>query len=280
MKNYIINSTSAVLVSIFFIAFSGCKEDNVQTINQRNWQLAWSDEFNGTAGESPDTSKWVFDIGNGPNNDGWGNAELEYYTDRTENASIDSNGNLGITAKREAYAGSAFTSARIKSVGLFDQTYGRFEARIKMPWGPGIWPAFWLLGSDVGTLGWPQCGEIDIMENRGQKPNIINSTVHGPGYSGAAGVTKSFAFENDRFDVDFHLFAVEWGVDYLDFFVDNTLYHRITPENVTGDWVFNHPFFIILNVAVGGNYVGYPSNQTPFPQTMLIDYVKVYKEAE
>ena len=118
------------------------------------------------------------------------------------------------------------------------------------------------------------------MELRGQKPYIMNGTVHGPGYSGAASITKSFAFENGRFDVDFHLFAIEWGKDYIDFFVDNTLYQRITPDNLTGDWVFDHPFFIILNVAVGGNYLGFPTSQTPFPQTMFVDYVKVYKEAD
>jgi beta-glucanase (GH16 family) len=271
---------AAAICSLLFIAMFGCKKENGQKIEQRNWQLVWSDEFNGLAGESPDSAKWNFDIGVGPNNDGWGNSELEYYTNRTVNASIDSNGNLAITAKSELYAGSAFTSARLKTKGLFEQSYGRFEARIRAPWGPGIWPAFWLLGSNVDTVAWPQCGEIDIMELRGQKPNIINGTVHGPGYSGAAGITKSFAFENDRFDVDFHLFAVEWGKDYIDFFVDNTLYQKITPGDVTGNWVFDHPFFIILNVAVGGNYVGYPTSQTPFPQTMLVDYVKVYRQVD
>jgi beta-glucanase (GH16 family) len=276
-SNYVI---PAAMCSLLLITLFGCEKDTIQKLEQRNWQLVWSDEFNGSAGELPDTTKWVFDIGNGPNNDGWGNAELQYYTDRTANISIDSNGNLAITAKDEVYIGSAFTSARIKTAGLFEQTYGRFEARIKTPWGPGIWPAFWILGSNVDTLGWPQCGEIDIMELRGQKPNIINGTVHGPGYSGAAGITKSFAFENDRYDVDFHLFAVEWGEDYIDFFVDNTLYQEITPDKLTGDWVFDHPFHIILNVAVGGNYVGFPTNQTPFPQTMLVDYVKVYQKAD
>jgi beta-glucanase (GH16 family) len=271
---------SAAIYSLLIIILFGCKKENVQKFEQRNWQLVWSDEFNGIAGESPDTAKWKFDIGVGPNNDGWGNAELEYYTNRTVNASIDSNGNLAITAKKEMYSGSAFTSARIKTIGLFEQSYGRFEARIKSPWGPGIWPAFWLLGSNVETIGWPQCGEIDIMEIRGQKPNIMNGTVHGPGYSGAAAISKSFAFENDRFDIDFHLFAVEWGKEYIDFFVDNTLYQRITPDKVTGNWVFDHPFFIILNVAVGGNYLGFPTDQTPFPQSMLVDYVRVYKEAE
>lgn len=268
---------SATLFSIMLFMFAGCDKSNEQKLEEKDWQLVWSDEFNGPAGESPDSTKWVFDIGTGPYNDGWGNAELEYYTDRTVNASTDGNGKLAITALRESYSGSSFTSARIKTMGMFEQTYGRFEARIKAPYGPGIWPAFWMLGSNVSTLGWPQCGEIDIMEIRGQKPNVMNGTVHGPGYSGGASITKTFALENDRFDVDYHVFAVEWEENKIDFFVDNTLYQRITPDKLTGEWVFDTPFFLILNVAVGGNYVGFPTNQTPFPQTMLIDYVRVYQ---
>jgi beta-glucanase (GH16 family) len=280
MKKYNKKMVSAAIYALLLITLFGCETENVQTLTKRNWQLVWSDDFDGATGLSPDAAKWKFDIGVGPNNDGWGNAELQYYTDRPVNASLDGNGNLAITAKKEYYSGSAFTSARIKTIGLFDQAYGRFEARIKSPWGPGIWPAFWMLGNDVETTGWPQCGEIDIMEIRGQKPNIMNGTLHGPGYSGAASITKSFAFENDRFDVEFHLFAVEWGNDYIDFYVDSTLYQRLTPANVPGKWVFDHPFFIIMNVAVGGNYLGFPTNQTPFPQSMMIDYVKVYREAE
>jgi beta-glucanase (GH16 family) len=280
MEKYSKLIVAAAICSLLFLILTGCKKENGQKLEQRNWQLVWSDEFNATAGESPDSAKWLFDVGTGPNNDGWGNAELEYYTNRPVNASVDSNGNLAITARSELYAGSAFTSARIKTKGLFEQSYGRFEARIKSPWGPGIWPAFWLLGSNIDSVAWPQCGELDIMELRGQKPNIINGTVHGPGYSAAAGITKAFAFENNRFDVDFHVFAIEWGTDYIDFFVDNTMYQRITPEQLTGNWVFDHPFYIILNVAVGGNYVGFPSSQTPFPQTMLVDYVRVYKEVD
>jgi len=271
---------SAAVYSFLLLTLFGCETDNVQSLPQRNWQLVWSDDFDGAAGVAPDATKWKFDIGVGPNNDGWGNAELQYYTSRPSNVSVDGKGNLAITARRESYAGSGFTSSRIKTAGLFDQAYGRFEARIKTPWGPGIWPAFWLIGSNVETIGWPQCGEIDIMELRGQKPYVINGTLHGPGYSGGASITKTFALENTRFDVDYHVFAIEWGKDYVDFFVDNTLYQRLTPENVTGEWVFDHPFFIILNVAVGGNYLGFPTNQTPFPQTMLVDYVKVYKEPE
>jgi len=274
MKKNSKRMVSAAIFSLLLVILIGCHKEDVQKLPQRNYQLTWSDEFDGMAGVSPDSTKWKFDIGNG----GWGNAELEYYTNRAANASLDGNGNLAITARRELYSGSAFTSARIKTAGLFEQSYGRFEARIKTPWGPGIWPAFWLLGSNIDSIAWPQCGEIDIMELRGQKPNIISGTVHGPGYSGASGITKSFAFESNRFDVGFHVFAIEWGTDYIDFFVDGTLYQEITSEDVTGNWVFDQPFFMILNVAVGGNYVGFPTNQTPFPQSMLVDYVRVYRE--
>jgi beta-glucanase (GH16 family) len=241
-----------------------------------NWQLVWQDEFESFAGESPNSANWTYDIGTG--NNGWGNQELQYYTDRQENVYLDGDGNLAITARRESFGGRPFTSARIKTQGLFEQAYGRFEARIKMPWGPGIWPAFWMLGNDIETVGWPQTGEIDIMEYRGQQTNIINGTVHGPGYSGGAAITKTFGFTDNRFDVDFHLFAVEWGKNYLRFYVDEVLYQEIKPEDLPGPWVFDKPFFIILNVAVGGNYVGFPTSQTPFPQTMLVDYVRVYKE--
>ncbi len=272
---------SILAVTAFFCAALltvwGCQDDD-NTIVKRNWQLVWEDNFDGPAGQSPDAAKWTYDIGVGPGNDGWGNAELQYYTERPENVSLDGDGNLAITSRRESYAGRPFTSARIKTQGIFEQAYGRFEARIKMPWGPGIWPAFWLLGANIDEVPWPQCGEIDIMEYRGQEPNLIHGSVHGPGYSGGAAVTKSFGFTNDRFDVDFHLFAIEWGPGYIDYFVDDTLYQRITPDDVSGEWVYDHPFFIILNVAVGGNYVGFPTDQTNFPQTMLVDWVRVFRE--
>ena len=265
-----------LIIILFVILLFVPSCDNPLDPEVPNWQLVWQDEFEGTAGQSPDPAKWTYDIGTGDN--GWGNQELQYYTNRQENISLDGTGNLLITARRESFGGMPFTSARIKTQGLFEQTYGRFEARIKMPWGPGIWPAFWLLGSDIETVGWPQSGEIDIMEYRGQQPNLIHATIHGPGYSGGGGISKSFGFENNRFDVDFHLFAVEWAKDYIRFYVDDILYQEIKPEDLPGAWVFDKPFFIILNVAVGGNYVGFPTSQTPFPQAMVIDYVRVYKE--
>lgn len=271
--NRLISIKNTLLISLLMFTLWSCKNDDNEIV-KRNWELVWQDEFN-TPG-APDAAKWTYDIGNGPNNDGWGNAELQSYTSRAENIVI-ADGNLKITAIKN---GNSFTSARIKTQGLFEQGYGRIEASIKLPYGPGIWPAFWMIGNDVNTKGWPQCGEIDIMEGRGQEPNIIHGTVHGPGYSGGAAITASYGLQNARFDTDYHLFAVEWTENCIDFYVDDVLYSRITPEKVTGNWVYDHPFFIILNVAVGGNYVGWPTTSTPFPQTMYVDYVKVYKEVK
>ncbi|WP_373549066.1 family 16 glycosylhydrolase [Haliscomenobacter sp.] len=267
---------NSFLLVVMLCTFWSCQDDDV--IVDRNYELVWEDNFAGLAGKAPDATKWAYDIGIGPGNDGWGNQELQFYTNRPENAALDGNGNLAITARSESYSGRAFTSARLNTKGIFAQAYGRFEARIKMPWGPGIWPAFWMLGANIDQVPWPQCGEIDIMEYRGQEPNLIHGSVHGPGYSGGAAITKSYGFTNDRFDVDFHVFAVEWGKDFIDYYVDDVLYQRLKPEDTPGEWVYNQPFFIILNVAVGGNFVGFPTPQTPFPQTMLVDYIKVYKE--
>ena len=274
MRKSSINIFCAAISSLLLL--SGCVKEAVQTLPQREWELVWSDDFTGTTGTSPDNAKWSFDIGTGIN--GWGNSELQYYTNRPSNAQKDGSGNLVITARSESYAGSGFTSARIKTKNLFEQSYGRFEARIKTPTGPGLWPAFWMLGSNIDATPWPQCGEIDIMEQRGQEPFITHGSVHGPGYSGANAKTKAYALANGRFDTDYHIYAIEWGENYIDYFVDNFLYQRITPDDVTGQWVYDHPFFIILNVAVGGNFVGFPTTGTPFPQSMYVDYVRVYKE--
>ena len=262
--------TIAMLAAIS-ISITGCDEDEKQSIPARNYQLVWSDDFNGAAGELPNDAKWGYDLGN---NNGWGNAELETYTNNPENVSLDGNGNLVITAIK---TGNSFTSARVNTRGKFSQTYGKFEARLKTPYGPGVWPAFWMLGTTIEGVSWPQAGEIDIMELRGQAPSTIQGTIHGPGYSGGNAITSSYALRNGRFDLDYHIFAVEWTEDQIDFFVDGFLYNRISKKDVPGQWVYDHPFFMILNVAVGGNYVGYPNEQTPFPQKMTIDYVRVYQ---
>jgi len=262
------------VLSFFLLSFTSCDVDTTQKIEKKNWQLVWSDDFEGVLGASPDAKKWTFDIGNS----GWGNSELQYYTNKSENVALDGSGNLVITARKESFGGAAFTSARIKTQGLFAQKYGRFEARLKTPYGPGIWPAFWLLGDNINEVGWPQCGEIDIMELRGQQPNIIHGSLHGPGYSGGSAITAPHGLMNNRYDANFHVFAIEWNEDSIDYYVDDYLYQRIKKSEVKGTWVYDHPFFIILNVAVGGNYVGFPTEQTPFPQKMVIDYVKVYQE--
>jgi beta-glucanase (GH16 family) len=133
-----------------------------------------------------------------------------------------------------------------------------------------------MLGNDCSQNVWPECGEIDIMEYLGDSPNVVFGSVHGPGYSGAEAETKDFVLENDRFDTGFHIFGIEWGPDYINYYVDDKLYNQITPDDVTGEWVFDHPFYIILNVAVGGNFPGSPNEETVFPQSMVVDYVRVY----
>jgi len=242
--------------------------------------LVWSDEFNGPDGSSPDSTKWAV-----VNNDsGYGNRELEYYTDRPSNVHIH-DGSLVITAKREAYVGSdgqgrTYTSGRIESRGRFELKYGRIEARIKLPKGQGIWPAFWMLGTDFDQIGWPACGEIDIMENVGYEPSKVHGSLHGPGYSGGNPLTGIFTLPNQaRFSDDYHVFAIEWEPKVIRFYVDGVLYETQTSDNVPPGhrWVFDHPFFIVLNVAVGGYWPGDPDATTPFPLSMLVDYVRVYR---
>ncbi|MGN8225101.1 glycoside hydrolase family 16 protein [Gracilimonas sp. BCB1] len=266
--------TVALIGSLGF----GCDDNNASEKPYTN--VVWEDEFE-TEG-SPDSEKWNFDIGTGVEIfgvPGWGNNELQYYTDRPENIRVR-DGMLEITARGESYEGSNYTSAKILTRDIFETTYGRFEARIMLPFGQGIWPAFWLLGDDSGgSVVWPQIGEIDIMEYRGQQPTIIHGSVHGPGYSAGQAVTDSYRLDNGRFDTDFYVFAIEWGPDFIRYYVDNELYNEITPDDVSGEWVFNdNTFYMILNVAVGGSFVGPPNSSTPFPQTMYVDYVRVYSE--
>jgi len=259
---------------ISFFAATSCSTDTTQKVTNFS-KLVMQDEFN-TDGV-PDATIWGYDLGTGNSltGGGWGNNELQYYTNRAENVKVE-NGYLLITAKKESYNGSSYTSARLTTKGLFEQAYGRFEARIKLPYGQGIWPAFWLVGANIDEVGWPQCGEIDIMEYRGQEPTKVLGTVHGPGYSGENAISKSYSLLNNRFDTGFHIFGIEWGPNYINYYVDNVLYNQITPADVTGDWVFDHPFYIIINLAVGGNFLGNPNSETVFPQTMLVDYVRVY----
>jgi beta-glucanase (GH16 family) len=236
--------------------------------------ITWQDEFNGAAGSSIDGSKWKFDIGGS----GWGNNELEYYTNSTSNVYQDGQGHLAITARRDNpanyqchYGTCQYTSGRILTADKFAQTYGRFEASIKIPKGQGIWPAFWMLGGN----SWPNTGEIDIMENVGNTPNTVYGTVHGPGYSGAGGIGGSRTIGAPLGD-GFHNYRVDWSPNLIIWYLDGAEYFRVTPSNINGNqWVFDHNFFMILNVAVGGYWPGNPDGSTQFPQTMLVDYVRV-----
>jgi beta-glucanase (GH16 family) len=239
----------------------------------------WSDDFDGPAGSAPDPAKWVRETGGS----GSGNNELQYYTDGASNAALDGQGHLVITARRENPAGyqcwygdCRYTSARLNTAERFTQMYGRIEARIKIPRGQGIWPAFWMLGDNIGSVGWPASGEIDIMENIGSEPNLIHGSLHGPGYSG--GSSLSGGYDAGRpFADDFHTYAVDWAPDAVTFSVDGNQYQRRTPADTRGNaWVFNRPYFLILNLAVGGNWPGAPDAGTVFPQQMVVDYVRVH----
>ena len=240
--------------------------------------LIWSDEFNQPDGSLPDSAKWSFQVGGG----GWGNNELEYYTNRLKNAHI-SNNDLVITALKENYTGPDgitrnYTSARLMTLYKFSQMYGRFEARIKIPYGQGLWPTFWMLGDNIDKVGWPACGEIDIMENIGKEPSTVHGTIHGPGYQ-RPGIGAAFTLANNQnFSANYHVFSIDWYPNSVKFYVDSKLYETRTPNDLPprAKWVFDHPFYILLNVAVGGNWPGSPDATTIFPQTMLVDYVRVY----
>jgi beta-glucanase (GH16 family) len=241
-----------------------------------NRELVWSDEFNGEAGFRPDPAKWTYDLGA----TGWGNRELEEYTNRAENAAMDGGGHLVIRAIRTAEG--KYTSARLKTQGLFDVRYGKIEARMRLPVGQGIWPAFWMLGSDIKSAGWPRCGEIDMLENIGKEPSIAHGTAHGPGFSRGKGITARVALpDGARLGDDFHVFGVEWSEAAIEFLLDGKSYSKVTPASLPPDtkWVYDHPFFLLLNVAVGGNWPGYPDETTKFPQTMLVDWVRVWRPA-
>jgi len=241
------------------------------------WQLVWSDEFDGAA-INPDN--WTYDIGGW----GWGNGEAQYYTDRPENARVE-NGLLVIEARQERFEESYYTSARLLTQGRQVFQYGRIEARIKVPSGSGTWPAFWMLGDNFGRetedpnqSNWPNVGEIDIMEYVGREPDLVVGTVHGPGYAGAGGLTKWNRQDYPIAD-DFHTFAIEWDYEGIRWFYDGELYYDLSREAV-GDreWVFDQPFFIILNMALGGTLGGFISPDTEFPLNMYVDYVRVYQK--
>lgn len=236
------------------------------TSSSGSWKLVWSDEFDGAA---LDTTKWSFDVGSD-----FGTGQQDFDTARPENVSV-AGGVLALTARREAYQGASYTSGRIES-RAFAQTYGRFEARMQLPKGQGMWPAFWLLGKNFAEVGWPGCGEIDVVECRGADPTTIAGSLHGPGN---ANYTKGFTLHGGAsFNDDFHVFAVEWEPGTIRWYVDDALYQTISADALPRSqaWVFDHPFFVILDLAVGGQYGGPIDDATPLPQSLKIDYVRVY----
>jgi beta-glucanase (GH16 family) len=256
----------------------------------RPWELAWSDEFDGPAGALPDPSVWTPEIGDGTANGipGWGNAERQAYTDDPANVALDGEGNLVIRALESGgdappcYYGAPceYTSARIITAGAVEVAYGRIEARIKIPTGQGLWPAFWMLGNDLAEVGWPESGEIDIMENVGREPERVHGTIHGPGYSGGNAIGRGTTLPGGgAFADDFHVYAIDWYPDRIVWSLDGEPYSTVTPADLPrgARWVFDHPHFLILNVAVGGHWPGYPDDTTTFPQEMVIDYVRVYQ---
>jgi beta-glucanase (GH16 family) len=240
----------------------------------------WEEGFEGPAGAPPDPSRWSFDTGGG----GWGNEELQSYTARPENAELDGEGHLVITARREGYTGAdgihrAYTSARLQTLGKFEFTYGTLEARIQVPEGAGLAPAFWTLGNDAyeGRGGWPGCGEIDAMEVLGSEPGTVHGHVHGPwpaypnGIGGDAGAGGSLAD-------GFHVYAVEWSPERISFRLDGRTYETVSRSQLPASaaWPFQRPNFILLNLAVGGAWPGAPSASTAFPARMLVDWVRVW----
>ena len=257
-------------VLLTLAALAGCGDEEPAAVE---YGIVWQDEFDGPAGQLPDPDKWQFDIGTD-----WGNLQLEWDTNRPENVSLDGEGNLAITARREAYAGQDYTSGRIKTKDLFQKTYGRFEARIKVPVGQGIWPAFWMLGGDIDDVGWPECGEIDVMEYLGQEPRVLHGTIHGPGHYGDGAITQRHELAQGGFHLGFHVFGVEWDADSITWDVDGFVFHTVASDDLPAGarWVYDHPFFILLNVAVGGRWPGSPDETTVFPQTMLVDWVRVH----
>jgi len=277
-KNFLQLFSGLLIIAAFSAMVSAQKKVSYR-------KLSFNDEFNRAAGTAVDSKKWTAEIGGG----GWGNQELQYYTNSIENVFHDGKGSLVIKAVKLVpplnlscwYGQCEYASARIITKGKFEQLYGKFEARIKIPRGQGMWSAFWMLGGNIDEVGWANCGEIDIMENIGREPSTVHGTIHGPGYSGGSGIGAPFSLRNNAaFADDFHVYALEWSKNQISFIVDGTTYKTITPKDLPKDtkWIHNQPFFMILNFALGGKWGGNPDSTSEFPQTMLVDYVRVYKK--
>ncbi len=236
------------------------------------YKLVWSDEFNGKTLNQKD---WNYETGG----NGWGNQELEYYTSRLQNVFLSS-GNLVIEARKENYNGNHFTSARITTQNKEQFTYGRVDIRAKLPVAHGMWPALWMLGNNISTVGWPECGETDIMEVIGKNPSQVVGSLHWKKSDGSVGTFSNVHnLTSEDFSQHFHVFSLEWSQDSLKILVDNIPYTKASRQDLSnGIYPFDRPFFFIFNVAVGGNWPGPPDSTTKFPQRMFVDYVRVFQK--
>ena len=253
------------------------------------WVQVWSDEFDGVAGARVDAGKWSYETGDGCAQGicGWGNGEKESYTDSPDNVALDGQSHLAIVARPAPdglvcqYGPCRYTSGRITTRGKMSAAPGRVEARIKLPAGQGLWSAFWMLGKDHPATPWPQSGELDVMEHKGSQPATTSSAVHGPGYSGQTPFTSTHVVERGSVSDDFHVYAVEWDAVRVRFFVDGAAHYAVTRSQLEqfGPSVLDQPYFVMLNLAVGGHFDGDPRSDAIFPATMLVDYVRVYAPA-
>ena len=298
-RNFFLFSIASAMAALSISC--GSSSSSEPNVSPERWVLTMADEFDGEDGSSPSSELWEMETGYGF--DGWGNDEWQLYTNSTDNVrverkraedgSLEDDGYLVITAQCDAEIcgkrDDTITSGRIKTQRLFEQKYGRFEARIQLPEGAGYWPAFWMLGANIEEVPWPGCGEIDIMENVGRRPEQVFGTVHGPGYSAGESIGNEFDLpEGETFADDFHVFAVEWDPSRISFSVDGEVqngvvvggevYNIITSSRISneGEWVFNNEFFLLLNLAVGGT-VGGSVGDGIFPGEVLVDYVRVYE---
>jgi beta-glucanase (GH16 family) len=229
----------------------------------------WLDDFDGPAGAPPDPSVWQAEVGGG----GWGDDQLQCYTASPANACHTGDGHLALVARREAHGG--ITSARLRTLGRLEVKYGSVEARIRVPAGAGLWPAFWMLGANIDQVGWPACGEIDVMEHVGSEPRAVHGTAHGTGYSGVGrGVSRTLRAQADLAE-NFHIYGVDWSADSIAWHLDGTEYFRLTPTDAPGPWPFRQPFYLLLNLAVGGAWPRNALDANALPATMLIDWVRV-----
>ena len=285
MKKYM-----TIVIAYFILTFSsftvGCKEESPAEITNPivevddslhtipGWKLVWNDEFNGTA---VDSNKWEYEV----NGSGGGNNELQYYTDRYQNSYVDS-GSLVIVARQESYLGKQYTSARMRTKYKGDWTYGHFEIRAKLPFGRGTWPAIWMLPTDWVYGGWPASGEIDIMEHVGYDQNVIHGSTHCQKYYFKIGTQKSGTVNIPNVSTEYHVYAIDWYEDRIDFFVDGVKYFASWNDGSGWQgWPFDKRFHLILNIAVGGDWGGAQGIDTSiFPQKMYIDYVRVYTKSE